>query len=361
MTPSRRILLYCALSSQGGIETHILALSEALAAAGHRVTVGAKWAESAALYRERFDHLGVAFVVAPDPPKALRSGRWRALGDLWRTVALFWRLWPGRFDLVALHAGGTAGRLLRRLAGPQGRLTYHEHVAGVPQFLQRPAYRALLAHCDFVTANSIEDAELLRCAARETHHLMALTVPPPAPADGGPHQRGPRFRVGFVGNLAAAEKGARWLWDLWRAEPPADCALHMYGRGAVPGTAGTAPPDHVVLHGPFPREEVGSVFAQIDLLVHPAEQESLGLVLIEAMAFGVPFLCTRVGGMVALAESNPDAGFTQTDPDSLRAAIAGMKRRIESGDIQSQRLRERYESNFGPASLGRRWVVMYAG
>lgn len=359
MSP-RRILLYCVLSAQGGIETHILALSAALAAAGHLVTVGAKSAESLALYRERFNRLGVAFVVAPEPPKALRTGRLRSLGDLWRTATLFWLLWPGRFDLVALHAGGTAGRLLRQLVGPQGRLTYHEHVAGVPQLLQRPAYRALLAHCDFVTANSIEDAVMLRRAARQTHHLMALTVPPPTPVKSCTRERGAMFRVGFVGNLEAAEKGALRLWDLWRATPPLDCELHFFGRGDVPGTVGTKPPANVILHGPFPREDVGSIFAKIDLLVHPAEQESLGLVLIEAMAYGVPFLCTRVGGMVALTEGNPDAGFTQADNASLCSSIASMKQSVERGEIQPQRLRDRYESNFGPTSLGQRWVSLYA-
>jgi hypothetical protein len=64
--------------------------------------------------------------------------------------------------------------------------------------------------------------------------------------------------------------------------------------------------------------------------------------------------------MVALTENNPDAGFTETDPNSLRIAIVNMKQRIESGAILPARLQNRYAANFGPTSLAMQWVNLYA-
>lgn len=44
------------------------------------------------------------------------------------------------------------------------------------------------------------------------------------------------------------------------------------------------------------RGDVSRVLNEIDLLVHPAKQEPLGRVLLEAMAAGVPVVATDVGG-----------------------------------------------------------------
>jgi len=358
MIKPKRILLYCALSAQGGIESHILALTSVLSSAGHEVTVGAKWADNLTFYETEFSRMGARLVVAPTPVILLARGRLKVLGDMLRTFQLFFQLRVSSFDLVALHAAGAAGRLLRRLAGPQGRVTYHEHVGVTDAALSRPNYRRLLAMCDFVTVNSRTDLTLLSPHSRRALLLPAITsVSSNSDAIRSPSQDG-TFRVAFVGNLAAIEKGARKLCTLWAQCPPAGCSLHLYGPGAVQ-SGNAEPPPGVFVHGRFDRTDVGCVFGKIDLLVHPADHESLGLVLIEAMAFGVPFICTRVGGMVDLVEGNPDAAFVADDQASLHSGILAMKGRMERGEIDAARLRRRYADHFGMQSLGRRWVDLY--
>lgn len=354
----KNILLYCALSAQGGIESHILSLAAVLCAAGHEVTIGAKWVDNRTFYDAEFARIGARLVVAPSPGALLERQPLKKLGDMLRTFRLYLELRSTSFDLVALHAAGFAGRLLRRLAGPRGRVTYHEHVGAVAQHLQRPAFRRLLAMCDFVTANSRADVALLAPHGRRIVLLPALTVVTAEPEPTRMPSGEGSFRVAFVGNLAAQEKGARKLWLLWSQSPPAGCSLHLFGPGAV-SAEDPAPPPGVFVHGRFPRTELARVFGQIDLLVHPADQESLGLVLVEAMAFGVPFLCTRVGGMIDLAEGNADAAFCANNQKSLKGAILAMKARIECGEIDSERLRRRYADHFGTQSLGLRWTRLY--
>ncbi len=52
--------------------------------------------------------------------------------------------------------------------------------------------------------------------------------------------------------------------------------------------------DHLHLLGS--REDVAEILSEIDLLVHPANQEPFGRVLLEASAAGVPIVATDVGG-----------------------------------------------------------------
>ena len=52
--------------------------------------------------------------------------------------------------------------------------------------------------------------------------------------------------------------------------------------------------DHLHLLGN--REDVAEILGEIDLLVHPANQEPFGRVLLEASAAGVPIVATNVGG-----------------------------------------------------------------
>jgi glycosyltransferase involved in cell wall biosynthesis len=112
------------------------------------------------------------------------------------------------------------------------------------------------------------------------------------PAAGG------RYRVGFIGRLDPVKR----VPDLVRAVAmlPGDVELHVYGEGRERGRieqeirrAGAG--GRVVMHGAVagPAEALG----RVDVLVLPSEAEGFGLVLIEAMAAGVPVVATDVAGI----------------------------------------------------------------
>ncbi|MGH7127811.1 MAG: glycosyltransferase family 4 protein [Planctomycetaceae bacterium] len=70
------------------------------------------------------------------------------------------------------------------------------------------------------------------------------------------------------------------------------------------------------------RDDVAWIMNEVDLLVHPARQEPLGRVLLEAAAAGLPIVATTVGGTEEILRDGESARLVPPDdPHSLAAAI----------------------------------------
>jgi glycosyltransferase involved in cell wall biosynthesis len=133
-------------------------------------------------------------------------------------------------------------------------------------------------------------------------------------------------RVGFIGRLDPIKR----IGDLIAAmaELPSDYTLHIFGEGAERENLQSLIQkmnlnDRVALHGPIPR--ASEALATIDVLALPSAAEGFGLVLIEAMAAGIPVVATDVPGIRDVIE-NGQTGLLVPPADS--AALAGAIREI---------------------------------
>jgi glycosyltransferase involved in cell wall biosynthesis len=135
-------------------------------------------------------------------------------------------------------------------------------------------------------------------------------------------------RVGFIGRLDPIKR----IGDLIEAmgKLDAEATLDIFGAGgerdnleALIGRLGLG--SRVRLKGAVsgPRDAL----RDIDLLVLPSEAEGFGLVLIEAMAAGVPVVGTNVPGICDVIE---DGGNGMLVPVGKSAAIAGAIQKIFS-------------------------------
>ena len=223
-----------------------------------------------------------------------------------------------------------------------------------------PAYVAMLHLMDFVSVNSVRDAATARQLLGEAipvHVLPALAAPVPEIALDDAPSTGP-LRVAFIGNVGARVKGAHKLLDLWRKARYTDMSLTLYGPNAESlGEPSDLP--MVRAAGPFQPDQLSEVFAQVDLLVHPADDESLGLVLIEAMAHGVPFIATHAGGMIDIAQDNPHVMTVPDDPASLRAAIELFREKLRHSRAHRAALQAIYRERWSHMALGQRWLAVY--
>ncbi|GAB3384307.1 glycosyltransferase family 4 protein [Massilia agri] len=74
---------------------------------------------------------------------------------------------------------------------------------------------------------------------------------------------------------------------------------------------------------PFQRDQraLAGVLASCDLLVHPGDCETFGLIVLEAMACGLPVVATTGGGVAELVDEQTGILARPNDVDSLAGAI----------------------------------------
>jgi phosphatidylinositol alpha-mannosyltransferase len=149
-------------------------------------------------------------------------------------------------------------------------------------------------------------------------------------------------RMLWVGRLDA-QKGFPIAVSAFRriaAEVP-DLSFIVVGEGRDRPAVSSLPPDlrrRVVMAGSVPHESLPAYFAGADVFVSPAVgQESFGLVLVEAMAAGVPVVASDIAGYREVVRANVDGLLVRRrDP----AALAEAARRVLSDPELASRLIE---------------------
>jgi glycosyltransferase involved in cell wall biosynthesis len=111
-------------------------------------------------------------------------------------------------------------------------------------------------------------------------------------------KRLPGFNVGFIGRLDPIKR----IPDLLHATRflDGDVRLHIFGAGAerehiMSEIARLGIGDRMTMHGAVQKPQ--DALESIDLLVLPSSAEGFGLVLIEAMAAGIPVIGTNAPGI----------------------------------------------------------------
>ena len=144
----------------------------------------------------------------------------------------------------------------------------------------------------------------------------------------------------YVGRLSA-EKDVAKLRDILRALP--ETKLAIVGDGPLRHDLerhfkGTS----AFFTGYLRGEELASAYASADLFVLPSKTETLGLVLLEAMASGCPVVACRAGGVPdAVQDGVTGLLFEPADPHGL---VNTVKRAIAShSDLDAIRVRARQD------------------
>ncbi len=131
---------------------------------------------------------------------------------------------------------------------------------------------------------------------------------------------------------------------------PQRAALEVYAR---------ALPAHVTVHFAGWRDDVAQLFAQSDLFVLPSRDEPFGIVVLEAMATGVPIIATRTRGPLEILDAE-SAVFV--DIDDVQALADAIKDCLKDPARAQQRATHAgvvYETTYSAAAVVPAYEALY--
>ncbi len=202
---------------------------------------------------------------------------------------------------------------------------------------------------------------------------------PPSPSPSASQRGGSKgFRVLFVGRLVERKGVAELIEALRRLPPALGARLDVIGDGperarleALVRESGLG--DRVVLRGRVPAAELRAAYGAADVLALPSvldsrsDTEGLGVVLLEAMSYGVPVIGSRIGGIpdividgetgLLVPPGDPAALATAlqrlAQDEDLRARLGAAGRAHIRGPFAWDSVVAAWESCYAAATAGR--------
>ncbi|MBD2870342.1 glycosyltransferase family 4 protein [Paenibacillus arenilitoris] len=320
------------LPSTDGIVTRLCATVRWLREQGHHVTV---IAPDLGVY----EYDGVKIEGIPARPFFLYPSKRLALPSP-KVGALLERLRPDLVHVVNPAVLGVAGIYYGRKLKLPMIASYHTQIPKYADYYRLPFLKPILwwwfrllhnrADVNLCTSQSVLD-ELKGRKFRSVHlWKRGVDVERFGPGHRHAEMRGllsggrpDRTVLLYVGRLAA-EKGIEQIREALEASPelclalvgdgPHRPSLERYFRGTNTVFTG-------FLHG----ESLAEAYASADLFVFPSTTETLGLVILEAMASGLPVVAGRSGPTCEQIEDGVTGVLFDGDrPEALTEAIASL-------------------------------------
>ncbi|TDB81021.1 glycosyltransferase family 4 protein [Micromonospora sp. KC721] len=373
----------------GGLGRHVHALSVALAAAGHEVTVITRHADGAPL-EEYAD--GVRILRAPEDPVTFPLATntllaWTMAFNHTLTRTALRATETGTYDVIHAHdwlVAHTAITLREHLDIPLVT-TIHATEAGRHQgWLPDEMNRTIHGVEHWLTS---ESGRIIACSGYMGQEVGALfgvdadridvvpngvepqrwRVPSSAVASARARFAGDGPLVTFAGRLVY-EKGVQHLLaglPRLRERHPGlravivgdgpyrsalEAEVHRLGLGGM-----------VSMPGFLGGTDLPAVMAASDCFAVPSIYEPFGMVALEGAAAGAPLAVARTGGLAEIVEPGvTGVTFAPQDPDGLSEAVDALLSDRDRARLLARRARDMVREQYGWSAIAHRTAASYA-
>lgn len=275
-------------------------------------------------------------------------------------------------DVVHAHNLNAGGQIARRLADDFAvPYVITEHTSTYASDLARllsdsPAFSSVFDRASAILAVGESLASNLRSSIGAGHpekvHVVPNVVDPLLLGVPLTVQR-ESFTIAGLGYLITRKNYVLLLEAFARAEIPLGSRLVIGGDGPearplADRARALGVEDRVCFTGHLSRDRVVEFMQSADLFAHPSDSESFGVVLIEAMAMGLPILATSSSGPLDIV--TPDVGQLTPvgDVGAFADGLSEMYQRRSEFDPEA--IREACRLRFGPEAFAARMMEIYA-
>jgi glycosyltransferase involved in cell wall biosynthesis len=143
------------------------------------------------------------------------------------------------------------------------------------------------------------------------------------------------INIGFLGGLNNTNKGLDLLLKSVSMIKRKDIILHIGGNGILLDSYKKMSKDLGIEHncifwGEILRSNIKNFYSGLDIFVLPSRYETFGIVLIEAMASGLPVIATKCGGPEDIVTPSTGILIMKDNPEELSNAITYIADNMES-------------------------------
>ncbi|MGC1389428.1 MAG: glycosyltransferase [Bacteroidales bacterium] len=170
------------------------------------------------------------------------------------------------------------------------------------------------------------------------------------------------LNIGFLGALKNNNKGLDLLLKSVSLLENKNFFLHIGGNGILIDNFKRMAADLNIaskckFYGEISRNEIAEFYSKLNLFVLPSRYETFGIVLIEAMACGLPVIATRCGGPQDIVTAETGILIQKDDHEELKSAIISMSENLMLYDKEA--IRNYTKENFGQEFFNKRLSGLY--
>lgn len=193
---------------------------------------------------------------------------------------------------------------------------------------------------------------------------------PAPPVDGilrkQPDTKKEQVRLAYFGRLAG-NKGLPLLFNtLATLTDHENVSLDLWGKGEEESKLKKLAADldlnnHIYFKGGYPDGMEGAeLMASYDgLVLTSTEMEGLPLVLLESMAYGLPFMATNIGAIRDCCINNPDAILVDPEQEAITRGTVKLIENVRLNAFDPIRLRRYYDEHFSHKVMADRWRTCF--
>lgn len=170
------------------------------------------------------------------------------------------------------------------------------------------------------------------------------------------------INIGFLGGLNNTNKGLDLLLKSAPLLKGIKFVLHIGGDGILLDTYKKMARELgiescCVFYGEILRSNIRAFYSGLDIFVLPSRYETFGMVLVEAMASGVPVISTRCGGPQDIVIPSAGMLIEKDNAEELADAITTMVKNI--GSYNREEIRNYARKTFGSSVFRERITKVY--